>query len=168
MKRKQDKPAVKARMKLKKARVIDLCVKKDMTIRQAVKVLKAEGFTRGVSRTRIGVALQEIAREAPQALEEARGEAAMELRGLKNIIASAEELGLRDQVTLLLQIHDRIARLLGLDMPLKSINANFTPGVSEIVKMDFGEPVEKTPDLISDAEYFEEAATAKALKAIEE
>jgi hypothetical protein len=167
MKRKQDKPSAKARMKLKKARVIDLCVKKNMTIRQAVKILKAEGFETGVSRSRIGVALQEIAREAPQAVEQARREAAAELRGLKNLIATAARIGLKDQVQLLLQIHDRYSRLLGLDMPSKSIGVT-VPVPIGVVAMDFSEPVERTPDLVSEQQYLDDAATAKALKGMEE
>jgi len=62
------------------------------------------------------------------------------------------------------QIRSDIAVFDGLNAPAKSITANFNPGATlGVVQMDFGEPVEKTPDLISDAEYLDEAERSTAI-----
>jgi hypothetical protein len=159
----QDKKQNKIRVAKKRARLVDLFAE-GKTVRQASKQLKREGFTRGTSRAMVGFDLQRLAREAPACVEDARLEARNQLRALNTAIASAKQLGLKDQVLLLLQIHDRYSRLLGLDAPQKSINANLTPAVApDVVKMTFGEPVEKTSDLISDAEYLDNITEVKQL-----
>ena len=160
----------KARVKAVKARVLDLCVKNDKTIRQASAILKAEGFEMGVSRTRVGVALQEIAQDMSNKVPEERQKAYTRLQRFLDELEEAKlagNLSLRVSIADSLQVMDRLSRLLGLDAPTKSIGAIVTapPG---LVTMDFSSPVEKTADLVSDKQYLEEASTAKALKAIEE
>jgi hypothetical protein len=156
----QDKKQNKIRVTKKRARLVEMFAK-GLTVRQASKALKAEGWTRGSSRAMVGQDLQRLAREAPECIEEARLEARDQLRALNQAITSAKMMGLKDQVLLLLQIHDRYSRLLGLDAPTKQINANFTPTLPGLVAIDFSEGVEKTPNLVSEAEYMEEVEEAK-------
>jgi hypothetical protein len=160
----QDKPQTKIRVQTRRARLVTLFAE-GMTVREAQKIINAEGIK--ASRALVGFDLQAIAREAPLCVEDAREEARVQLRGLRKAIESAKKLGLKDQVNLLLAIHDRYSRLLGLDAPAKSINAVVTtpPGM---IAMNFDEPVDKTPDLVSDAEYLDTASDAKLLKGIEE
>ena len=62
------------------------------------------------------------------------------------------------------QIRGDIALFDGLNSPAKSITAVVT--APSMVKMDFSEPVEKTPDLVSEQEYLDERAeSAHLLKA---
>jgi len=122
----QDKPQTKLRVQSRRARLVKLFAE-GMSVRQASKQLKAEGFGKGTSRAVVGKDLQALAREAPKKVEQARQEAGEQLCGLRQIIANAEELGLKDQVGLLLDVHDRYARLLGLDAPTKAITASITP-----------------------------------------
>ena len=158
----QDKKQNQIRVAKKRARLVDLFAE-GMTVRQAAKQLKAEGFTRGTSRAMVGFDLQRLAREAPQCVEDARDEARNQLRALNTAIASAKQLGLKDQVLLLLQIHDRYSRLLGLDAPSKSIGVT-VPLVPGLVAFDFSDPVEKTPDLIGgEQEYLDNADKQRQL-----
>ncbi len=122
----QNLPRNKARMKLKKARVIDLCVKQGKTIRQASRILKAEGFERGVSRSRVGVALQEISRDIAATVPAEREKAYNRLQGFLDELEKAKQSGkldLRASISDSLQVMDRLSRLLGLDAPTKSISA---------------------------------------------
>jgi hypothetical protein len=160
----QDKPQTKIRVQTRRARLVKLFAE-GMTVREAQKIINKEGIK--ASRALVGFDLQAIAREAPLCVEDARDEARVQLRGLRKIITNAKKLGLKDQVQLLLAIHDRYSRLLGLDAPAKSISAVVTPPPG-VIAMDFGEPVEKTSDLVSEQEYLDGASNAKALKAIEE
>jgi len=162
----QDKPQVAIRVQSRRKRLVEIFAE-GKSVRAASKQLKLEGFGRGSSPAVVGKDLQALAREAPLCVEDARDEARVQLRGLREIISKAKRLGLKDQVQLLLAIHDRYSRLLGLDAPAKSINAVVTPPLG-IVAMDFSEPVKKTSDLVSEQEYLEESSTAKALKALEE
>jgi hypothetical protein len=154
----QDKPQTKIRIKTRRAKLVKLFAE-GKTVRQAQKIINSEGIK--ASRALVGFDLQALAREAPQCVEDAREEARIELRCLKQIIRESERLHLKDQAMLLLQIHDRYSRLLGLDAPAKQINANFTPTLPGLVAIDFGEGVEKTPNLVSEAEYMEEVEEAK-------
>jgi hypothetical protein len=133
----QDRPQNKLRVAKKRARLAKLFAE-GKTVRAASKQLKAEGFTKGTSRSTIGEDLQLLAKTAVEHVEEARIEAGAELRDLKLAIKTAKRLGLKDQVQLLLQVHDRYARLLGLDAPAKSVTANFsqlTPEYVEVAKV---------------------------------
>jgi hypothetical protein len=116
------------------------------TVRQAAKVLKAEGFPKA-SVAIVGRDLQALAREAPQKVEEARQEAGEQLRGLRQLINNAEELGLKDQVGLLLQVHDRYARLLGLDAPTKSVSATFNGDVDPATLIGYRKFVSVTSNM---------------------
>jgi len=149
-----------------KARVLDLCVKSDRTIRQASAILKAEGFERGVSRTRVGVALQEIAQDMSDKVPQERQKAYNRLSRFLDELEEAKregKLNLRASIADSLQVMDRLSKLLGLDAPTKAINANFAPVAAGIVAMDFSEPVQKTPDLISEEQYQEEAERTTAI-----
>src|SRR6266446_2138434 len=119
----QDKPQTKIRVQTRRARLVQLFAE-GMTIREAQKIINKEGIK--ASRALVGFDLQAIAREAPQCVEDAREEARVQLRGLRKLISDAKKLGLKDQVTLLLQIHDRYSRLLGLDAPTKAVTAVVT------------------------------------------
>jgi hypothetical protein len=148
----------KARVKAVKARVLDLCVKKDKTIRQASVILKEEGFEKGVSRTRVGVALQEIAQDMSAQVPAERQKAYNRLQRFLDELEEAKRdgtLNLRASISESLQVMDRLSRLLGLDQPIKTINANISPTVPAMVAMDFSSPVEKTSALVSDAEYLD-------------
>jgi hypothetical protein len=120
----QDKPQVKIRVQSRRARLTKLFAE-GKTVRQAQKIINAEGHK--ASRALVGFDLQALAKEAPIKVARAREEAGEQLRGLRQIIANAEELGLKDQVNLLLDVHDRYARLLGLDAPSKSVQAVVSP-----------------------------------------
>lgn len=122
----QDKPQTKLRVQTRRKRLVEIFAE-GKSVRQASKQLKAEGFGRGSSPAVVGHDLQALSREAPKHVERARQEAGEQLRGIRQIIANAEELGLKDQVNLLLDVHDRYARLLGLDAPTKAITASITP-----------------------------------------
>lgn len=166
-KRSQDKPQNKMRVAKKRARLVEIFAE-GKTVRQAAKQLKAEGFTKGTSIAVVGKDLQALSRTAIASVEEVRVEAYAELQSLKNFVMIKAMMRDKEAVDCLLSIHDRIARLLGLDAPAKSINANVTapPG---LVAMDFSTPVERTPNLVGgDQEYLDTESTAKALKAIEE
>ena len=121
--RQQDRSTTKVRMAAKKERLMKLCIREGKTVRQASKILKAEGFIKGVSKTRLGADLQTMSRDAPKNVETARQEAEVELRAMKNFVFEAEDLNSKETVDSLLSIHDRIARLLGLDAPAKSVSA---------------------------------------------
>jgi len=151
------------RIAKRKARLVTL-FSDGLTVRQASAQLKREGFTKGSGRSVVGQTLQQLAREAPECIEDARLEVLNQLRALNQAIASAEQLGLKDQVSLLLQILDRHTRLLGLDSPQKSLTANLTPPAPlGVVKMDFSKKVVKTPDLVSEQEYLDNAEEQKLL-----
>src|SRR5467141_3235571 len=145
-KQSQNAPKNVIRVAKKRARLVTL-FSEGATVRQAAKQLKAEGFKKGASRSAVGADLQALAREAPQKVEEARQEAGEQLRGLRQLINNAEELGLKDQVGLLLQVHDRYSRLLGLDAPTKSVSATFNGDVDPATLIGYRKFVSVTSNM---------------------
>jgi hypothetical protein len=127
--RPQDKPQTKLRIANRRARLTKLFAE-GKSVRAAAKVLQAEGH-KGASVANVGFDLQALAREAPTKVETARAEAHTELTALKKFIAESD-MSDSDTVHGLLAIHDRIARLLGLDAPTKSINANLSSELTPI------------------------------------
>ena len=122
--RPQDKPQTKIRIANRRARLMKLFAE-GLSVRKAVKVLQAEGVQ--ASKTMVARDLQAISRETP--LEDARHEAHATLRGLQKFVVSADYMKDTDTVNSLLAIHDRLARLLGLDAPTKSISAKVNADV---------------------------------------
>jgi len=114
----QNRPQVAVRVAARRARLMKLFAEGKST-RKAAKILQSEGFP-AASKAIVARDLQAMSREAPACVEEARAEAEHELKALKKFIAESD---MSDSETVhgLLAIHDRIARLLGLDAPTKSI-----------------------------------------------
>lgn len=133
--RPQDKPQTKIRIANRRARLTQLFAQ-GLSKRKAAKILREEGYV-GASDANVGFDLQKLSAEAPKKVAVARAEAEMELKALKKFIAESD-MSDADTVHGLLAIHDRIARLLGLDAPTKSVQANLggnlTPEYIEIAK----------------------------------
>jgi hypothetical protein len=129
---KQDRASAKARMQAKKARVIDLVIKKGKTIREASKILKAEGFEIGASKSAVGVALKAIERDFSQIVPQERAKAYDRLQGFLDELETAKKSGqldLRASISDSLAVMDRLSRLLGTDAPTKSISAKVNADV---------------------------------------
>ena len=140
----QDKPQTKIRVQNRRAALVPLFAQ-GKTVSEAQKIINADGHK--ASRALVGFDLQALAREAPQKVEEARQEAGEQLRGLRQLINNAEELGLKDQVGLLLQVHDRYSRLLGLDAPTKSVSATFNGDVDPATLIGYRKFVSVTSNM---------------------
>lgn len=125
--RPQDKPQTRIRIANRRARLMKLFAEGKST-REAAKVLQAEGFPRA-SKAIVARDLQALAAQAPQNIDNARHEAHATLRGLQKFVVDAEDMKDTETVNSLLQIHDRLARLLGLDAPTKSISAKVNADV---------------------------------------
>jgi hypothetical protein len=134
--RPQDKPQTKLRIANRRARLMTLFAQ-GLSKRKAAKILRAEGY-QGCSDANVGFDLQALSREAPIKVEEAREQAENKLKALETFVMESDQLGDGETVSSLLAIHDRIARLLGLDAPSKSVSAsvtaNLTPEYLEIAK----------------------------------
>src|ERR1700693_618346 len=102
--RPQDKPQTKICVQTRREKLIPLFAQ-GKTISKAHEALNAQGIK--CSRATVGFDLQAIAKDAPKRVEEARDEAEAQLRRLRQVVENAEELGLKDQVGLLLQVFDR-------------------------------------------------------------
>ncbi len=140
----QDKPQTKIRVQNRRAALVPLFAQ-GKTVSEAQKIINADGHK--ASRALVGFDLQALAREAPQKVEEARQEAGEQLRGLRQLINNAQELGLKDQVGLLLQVHDRYSRLLGLDAPTKSVSATFNGDVDPATLIGYRKFVSVTSNM---------------------
>ncbi len=121
--RPQDKPQTKIRIAKRRARLVQLFAE-GLSTRKAAKQLAKEGFKK-CGPAIVARDLQAISRETP--LEDARHEAHVTLRGLQQFVVDASDMKDTETVNSLLQIHDRLARLLGLDAPTKSVKAVITP-----------------------------------------
>jgi hypothetical protein len=122
LKQAQDLPKNKIRVARKRKRIVQLAVK-GKTIREMSEALTAEGYT-GTSRAQVHRDLVFLAKTSSQNVEEAREEAHDELRQLKKMIATAEQLTFGEKVDKHLAVHDRLSRLLGMDAPTKSVSAS--------------------------------------------
>ena len=143
-KQKQNRVANKSRIAAKKARVIDLVIKKGKTIRETSKILKAEGFEIGASKSAVGMALKAIERDFSQIVPQERAKAYDRLQGFLDELETAKrdgKLDLRASISDSLQVFDRLSRLLGLDAPSKAIVAtthDLNPTVVEFLKASHG------------------------------
>ena len=117
----QDKPQTKVRMAERRARALQL-FSQGLSKRKTAAILRKEGYV-GASDANVGFDLQALSREAPEKVARARQEAEYELNALKKFVAEADDMSSSETVSSLLAIHDRIARLLGLDAPTKSLSA---------------------------------------------
>jgi hypothetical protein len=122
----QDKPQTTLRVQSRRARLVKLFAE-GKTVREAQKIVNKEGHK--ASRALVGFDLQALAREAPKHVEEARAEAHGELNALKSFVLSKANMKDKETVDSLLSIHDRIARLLGLDAPTKSVTAKINADI---------------------------------------
>ncbi len=124
--RPQDKPQTKIRIAARRTRLMKLFAEGKST-REAAKVLQAEGHE-FASKAIVARDLQALAAQAPAKWETARAEAHVELKALNKFVAESD-MSDSDTVHGLLAIHDRIARLLGLDAPAKSIGVRLNAEV---------------------------------------
>lgn len=147
--RPQDKPQTKLRIANRRARLTQLFAQ-GLSKRKAAKILRQEGYV-GASDANVGFDLQAMTREAPKRVEQARVEAEVELKALKRFVANSD-MSDGDTVHALLAIHDRIARLLGLDAPSKSVTANatvsLTPEYIEVAKAMADVALEDRPKVL--------------------
>ena len=127
--RQQDRASTKARIAPRKARVIDLCVHKGKTVREAALILKEEGVIVGANKTSVGETLQLIQRDFSQMVPQERAKAYDRLQGFLDELETAKKSGkldLRASISDSLAVMDRLSRLLGTDAPTKSISAKVT------------------------------------------
>lgn len=130
--RQQDRASTKARIASRKARVIDLCVHKGKTVREAALILKEEGVIVGANKTSVGETLQLIQRDFSQMVPQERAKAYDRLQGFLDELETAKKSGkldLRASISDSLAVMDRLSRLLGTDAPTKSISAKVNADV---------------------------------------
>jgi predicted DNA-binding transcriptional regulator YafY len=124
-KRPQDQPRTKVRIAKRRARVLQLLVEGKNSC-SASKILKAEGFGKGSSQPVVYRDIQALQQQFADRIPVEREEAYQELKQLKQFVKAAEDMTSSDVVTGLLAVHDRLARLCGLDAPTKSVSATVT------------------------------------------
>jgi hypothetical protein len=120
--RPQDKPQTKLRMQSRRARALQL-FKQGKSTREASRILKSEGFPK-VSQSTVSCDLRALQADFAEIVPQERQAAYEELKGLKDLITRADDLKTGEAIKLLLETHDRLSRLLGLDAPIKTVKAN--------------------------------------------
>lgn len=131
--RPQDKPQTALRIAERRTRLLQL-FRAGKSTREASKMLKSEGFGRGSSQPTVAKDLVAMRADFADRIPEEREQTYRELKGYKEIVAAAEDMGTGEQVKLLLEVQDRLSRLLGLDAPTKSVTANVNvPGGEALV-----------------------------------
>jgi len=141
----QDKPQTKLRVSSRRARLMKLFAE-GKSVRAAAMVLRKEGY-RGASDANVGFDLQAMSREAPAKVEDARNQAELELRALKKFIADADDMDSSETVSSLLAVHDRVARLLGLDAPTKSIGVKVDASIDPATLVGYRKFVHVTSNM---------------------
>ncbi len=129
MTRKQRQSQDKAQNKLRIARRREAVTKmatEGRTLREMQAQLRAEGFEKGTSLPILSRDVKALKETFEDRVPAAREEAYRELQALKQMVAKAETLHLGDKIDKHLAIHDRLARLLGLDAATKNVNLNVT------------------------------------------
>jgi hypothetical protein len=121
----QDKPQTKIRVARKRTRLVKL-FEEGKSVRQAAATLKKEGFTKGTAIGTVHADLKIIQGDFSDRLPKAREDAYKELQQLKKMVAREETMRTGEKVQSHLAIHDRVARLLGLDAPTRSLAMNVT------------------------------------------
>ena len=119
----QDRPQTKLRIQSRRARVLQLFTEGKST-REASRILKQEGFGHGSSQPVISRDLRALQADFAEIVPQERQAAYNELKAIKTMIASADDLKTGEAIKLLLETHDRLSRLLGLDAPSKTVRAN--------------------------------------------
>jgi hypothetical protein len=120
--RPQDKPQTALRIAERRTRLLQL-FRAGKSTREASKVLKSEGYGRGSSQPTVAKDLVAMRADFAARVPEEREQTYRELKGYKEIVAAAEDMGTGEQIKLLLEVQDRLSRLLGLDAPTKSVSA---------------------------------------------
>jgi hypothetical protein len=126
--RSQDQPKTKIRIARRREKLTKMFAE-GASVSKAHELLKDEGIV--CSRATVGFDLQAIRGDFADRLPEAREEAYDELKQLKQLIAKAEGMKLGEKIDKHLAVHDRLARLLGLDAPSKSVKVSVDGGSPE-------------------------------------
>jgi hypothetical protein len=126
----QDKPQTKIRVARKRARLTEL-FSKGKTLREAGKILRDEGFEKGTSLATLHDDLQIIKGDFADRLPEERERALTKLKSWMNDLEADGTLRRPEQIAGCLAVYDRLARLLGLDAPTKSVKVNVDGGSPE-------------------------------------
>jgi hypothetical protein len=121
----QDKAQNKLRIARRREKVTKMATE-GRTLREMQAQLRAEGFEKGTSLPILSRDVNALKETFEDRVPAAREEAYHELQALKKMVARAEELHLGDKIDKHLAIHDRLARLLGLDAATKNVNLNVT------------------------------------------
>jgi hypothetical protein len=121
--RPQDQPQTKIRVSRRREKLTKIFAK-GATVSKAHEQLREEGIE--VCRATVGFDLQAIRGDFADRLPQAREDAYNELQQLKKLVAKTEKMRLGEKIDKHLAIHDRVARLLGLDAPTKSVSASIS------------------------------------------
>jgi hypothetical protein len=137
--RQQDRAKTKVRMAAKKARLLKLCVQEGKTVREASRILKAEGFAVGASKTRVGADLQALQKDFEKIVPQEREKAYNRLNKWVDELETDPNLRNHERIREAANIYDRLERLLGLSAPNKNLNVNvggpsLTPEYIEIAR----------------------------------
>ena len=108
-------------MQSRRARALQL-FKQGKSTREASKILKSEGFPKA-SQSTVSCDLRSLQADFAEIVPQERQAAYEELKALKQMITSSDDLRTGEAIKLLLETHDRLSRLLGLDAPNKTISA---------------------------------------------
>jgi len=113
MRRQQDRPQTKLRIAQRRARLVEL-FGQGLSYRKAAAVLEKEGFEHSLCTVHRD--LHALSRQATGNIATNRATAEHQLRVLSHFVVTEAELSDKETVDSLLQIHDRIAKLLGLNL----------------------------------------------------